>query len=399
MAPRCGDFQSYNPLQKCPIWRTERILSRMSSLYLPPLIVALFACLFVADAQAQGQTPRPTTPRPSAGNPGGTTPRTPPRTASAGTKTASGLTNQEQRPVVRPARISREMETLLQEWEEKSAKVTRLEGRFAKFTYDHAFGVEKRGLGTFCYQAPDKGSFHTWGAKVDSKAVSKFKTKSQEPYTVETDKGERWVCDGIQILKIEESEKTFEAVEIPAEDRGQNIIKTPLPFVFGMKAEQAKERYILELDSQRTTESYFTIRVIPLLRDDLQNYSRAEVMLLKDKFLPRAVKLWDPSGNTEIVYSFDVDNMKINQKGWQLWLSGDPLKPKLTSYKQVMNGPGKISTDGGNIPETKLAPVPKGVRSTAVPSTAPRKTAELPEGEDEAPLPRKNPTTGRARID
>lgn len=335
---------------------------------------------------AEKSTQRRTTPTTGKGPAAGAA------TKVAGAPGRAPLDNRPTRPTPQTYRIpklSPEMEDILVEWEQKSAKIQRLEGSFVRTTYDSVFSVEKLATGKYCFQFPDKGSFEQKGTPVKE-------GQRGVKYPATPGPTERWVCDGIRILKIDEKDKSFEKVQIPPEDRGQNIRNSPLPFLFGMKAEEAKLRYSFELNKVKTNEQQIWLKVYPLTSQDLANYRQAEVILDRATCVPLAVKLYDPTGNTEDVYVFDKKRMSINQRNWIQWLSGDPLKPDLSGYKE------SIAPAGGAVakPGTQLAPRPTERRTTSVPSSgskaagSPQRTAQLPE-DDEPPA--RATTKGRAR--
>lgn len=305
---------------------------------------------------------------------------------------ASGQTTGQQlppRPTGQPLRMQRlspELEQILLDWEKKSATYTRLEGTFQRTTYDSVFQVEFVAQGKYCYQYPDKGSFHQRGVEVPENTPSKKKG-----FVLKTGQDERWISDGESIMKIDDKEKQFQKQAIPEEDRGQNIRNAPLPFLFGMKASEAKQRYQFELNEEKTNDQQIWLKVIPMTQQDRSNYRFAEVILDRKTFLPMGVKLWDPTGNKQDVYYFPQANILVNRKSWTNWLTGDdPLKPKLTGYKAAVAPQEGIQT-ATNPPTTRNPATSKSIG----PSVAPRRTAEIPQ-EDEPPVPTRS--TGRTKL-
>lgn len=379
-------------------------MSSLNKILRQVIVVGCVAGQIGLIASADGQT-NPSSTRKSqystgtSGTSGKTTPRrtTPPTggaTKVAGTPGRASLDNRPARPTPQPLRIPKldpEMEDILVEWEQKSAKIKRLEGSFVRTTYDSVFSVEKMATGKYCFEFPDKGSFEQKGTPVkDGQKGIKYDPKQGT--------SERWVCDGVRILKIDEKDKSYEKVLIPTEDRGQNIRNSPLPFLFGMKADEAKIRYSFELNKAKTNENQIWLKVYPLKSQDLTNYRQAEVILDRATCVPLAVKLYDPPGNTEDVYVFDKGRMIINARSWRQWLSGvDPLKPDLRDYKESIAPTG----GAGAAPGTQLAPRPTERRTTSVPSSGsktlgskslPQRTAQIPE-DDEPPA--RSSTKGR----
>ena len=273
---------------------------------------------------------------------------------------AQGVVRQ-QLPQAKPMRIPKldpVMEDILVEWEEKSAKIKRLEGTFIRTTYDSVFEVELVSNGMYCFEFPDRGSFHQTGT------VPKVEGQKGHRFVQKPGPDERWVCDGKTILKIDDKSKQYESVPIPPEDQGQNIRNSPLPFLFGMKAIEAKQRYEFELNTAKTNENTIWLKVYPQDPKDLANYKIAEVILNRSNCLPMAVKLHDNSGKKEDVYLFDQRSMTVNGRTWKRFLTGaDPLKPDLKSFKRVLQ-PENASAPAGR----QLAQPPSGRRTTGIQS-------------------------------
>jgi TIGR03009 family protein len=237
-----------------------------------------------------------------------------------------------QRPPVEPLRIEQlppELEQVLRDWEAKSSQFQRLRGNQHRITYDDTFGVEKHCDGEFTYEAPDKGSYKLEPSKIPENSVSRTKTRTGQPYTLQAGDTERWVCTGEFIVQINDKEKTYSVIEIPPENRGKNIIDGPLPFLFGMKAEQAKMRYFLKLLPGREGQVWLSVK--PRRREDAANWREATVIIDDQTFLPFAVRLVDPSGQGTTVHTFS--NIEVNKK--KAWFGEDPLKPNLRGYKRT----------------------------------------------------------------
>lgn len=274
---------------------------------------------------------------------------------------------------MRIPQVTKEVEDILVEWEEKSSAIKRLEGTFERTTYDSVFSVELIAKGRYCFEFPDKGSFQQFGTP------TKEGQKGRR-FTAQPGHDERWVCDGSKILKIDDKKKEYEEVTIPAEDRGQNIRNSPLPFLFGLKAVEAKQRYAFELNP-KTNEKQIWLKVRPLLQQDLANYKSAEVILDRTNCLPIAVKLFDTTGNKEDVYYFPRDKMTVNRNGWVTWLTGNPLKPDLTDFKKLIQPENAAAPRGQQIAKPPVDRRSADVQ-TSSPRNQPQRTAQLLNDED-----------------
>lgn len=251
---------------------------------------------------------------------------------------------QEARPEAEPLRveaISPELEAVLQEWYAKTKGIQKLQGSHFRWKYDATFAVAKIAKGRFFYEAADKG-------RIDIEPVpqkdpnAKIKNGGNE-YALKPDQPERWICDGKQILKIDDVAKTYEVLPIPPEHQGANIMDGPLPFLFGMPPEKAKQRYSMKLVERSATEILLEVR--PKLRGDAANWQRADVKLDAKTFLPTAVQLIDPAATGMTVFKFE--NTQINPNKILEIFKANPFKPVLLTYTQVQNGAAQpLNVDG-----------------------------------------------------
>ena len=232
-----------------------------------------------------------------------------------------------------------ELERVLNEWEQKTGKIQKLKGVHQRYEYDHVFNREKRAVGSFWHESPDKGRIDF---NVDEKPPipdggvnPQKKGPNGQPFQVVPEAPTMWVCNGAEILQIDIDNKTFDKIEIPVPDRGQNIMDGPLPFLFGMKAEKLKARYKMSLGSMHRQKDasgreIYHLVASPLYQADARNWKRAEVRLDAKYCLPTAIRLIDPGGTKETVYVFPLRNMSANSRLPQL---KDPFNPPLGGFK------------------------------------------------------------------
>lgn len=183
------------------------------------------------------------------------------------------------------------LEKILLSWEAKSAQIKTLRAEFAQLYYDEVFGQRDpdtgrvqpdKGRGELVYQAPDKGIFRVY-EHGEKRGLFDF----------DRDR-ERWVCTGTEVYQYDTRERKVTVTPLPPELQGQAISEGPLPFIFGMKAEQAKRRYglrLVKIGGLRAQD--VCIEVIPRRQADLENFSRALVILDTDSYLPRAIRIDD----------------------------------------------------------------------------------------------------------
>jgi TIGR03009 family protein len=243
---------------------------------------------------------------------------------------------------------------IMQDWEWHSAKIQTLNGKHTRIVYNLVFETERRSNGQFFYEQPDHGRIDMKGMEPGRDAVSRRNGKSGQPYRIEADKQERWVCTGQEVMQINDTEKTYEIYPLPPNMQGQNIINGPLPFLFGMKVDEAKRRFNLTLLG--ANDKLAKIEVIPRLQMDANNYKRAVIMLDLQTYLPSAVQLVDPAGALETVYVFS--DLQPNHAGIKATIANmwgrDPFKPALNGYK-IVQAP---KVDAELVPASNQQPEP-----------------------------------------
>ncbi len=239
--------------------------------------------------------------------------------------------------------IKKELLTILQNWELAGKHTKNLEGKHRRYIYDNVFFVHKWSEGEFYYEAPDKG-------RIDLEAPKNFKEGTKvngqgkwagKTFEVKKDKPERWICDGTQLVAIDEDRREYQRIPIPPESRGRNIENGPLPFLFGITVEKIVARYHVTLNDDAAQggqhdlgRNRIHLKVKPLWSSDAANWQEAEVMLTADTYLPQAIRLIHPGGNSETVYVFYDVKRNASRGVFSLW-KGSPFEPRLTGYKEL----------------------------------------------------------------
>jgi TIGR03009 family protein len=256
--------------------------------------------------------------------------------------------------VLEVPKLPPELEKVLKDWEERSSQIHDLQGEFDKYEYNEVFLTEKHSAGKFYYLHPDKGFYNVEGKKTA--------LQGQKGWKAEPGKDERWLCDGKVIYAIRDSDKSYEKHDIPPEQQGKNIMDGPLPFLFGMKSEEAKKRYILKLVKQE--KGTIWIEATPRRQQDIANWTKATVIIDAKTFLPKAVKLQQPGEGAWTTHTFR--NLTQPGKGGFLrsLFPHDPLKldiPK--NYRLVINNPSAEAESAGI---AQIGPDPAGEARKAV---------------------------------
>ena len=241
-----------------------------------------------------------------------------------------------EQPDPQVAQQAAQLNQVLVEWHKKSLEIKRLEGEHVRIIYDYVFGVATRAQGKFYYEAPDKGRIDLVpDPKGKGQQFKKINPNTNKPVvlTAQPDQPERWICDGQQVLVIDEVQKVAQQYPIPAAARGANIMDGPLPFLFGMPPAKAKQRYTMKLLQANAKD--IDLIVYPKWKQDSANYKWARIRIERATMLPMAVQMLDPAGSRETVYTFPKV-VKNPKKGllpnFFPWKEKDVFKPDLSKY-------------------------------------------------------------------
>ena len=305
---------------------------------------------------------------------------------AAGPKAAAAPAAGLERPAADPLRVDplpKELQVILEDWEAASSKIVALYGEHRRYVYDKTFSIEKQGQGKLYYESPDRGRYEVEPSVIPKGAKSRKVDKDGNEYTLKPHEPELWVCTGAEVIQVNEDRKEFDRYPIPPEDRGENIMNGPLPFLFGMKAEQARQRYFLALmrDDQQKGEVW--IHAKPRMQQDAALWSDAIIILDKETFLPRAVQLVDPAGNQTTVHTFTKLVPKNGFDGIASLIKGNPFEFNPKGYTQrVYEGDGSDLPARGGKPAA--GKVPEGNIVNGSPRTDPSKGGQSKVGTEAA---------------
>ena len=271
------------------------------------------------------------------------------------------------------AALPKDLQAVLREWYESSRKIEKLHGEHCRFIYNYTFGVEERAVGKFYYEAPSRGRIDL-APKPGIRKDTVFSKKHPETgevikFKVKPETEERWICDGKQILVIDDPQKTVQQFPIPKAAQGINIMDGPLPFLFGMPPEKAVARFKLRLESM--TARHFDLLAVPRWQQDVANYKWARIRIERKTMLPMAVQMLDTARTRETVYTFP--KVEKNPKPsllargalfQKIFGSNEPFRPNLKGYDiQAATKPGANKPGAARPPAN---PAPQGNRIPSV---------------------------------
>lgn len=186
---------------------------------------------------------------------------------------------------------------VLNYWEQSTANITQYACKFKRWQYNSSANfvadlakslkADIRNINTTVsagevrYMAPDKGMFLIDKMLSLTGQVANNKAEYKEFANIF---GEWWLCDGEVVYEYDRNNRKCKKIALPPEMRGAAILDSPMPFVFGVKANKIKERYWVRLIS--STDKHFVLEVYPKFQSDAVNYDHVHIYLDRKEFLP-----------------------------------------------------------------------------------------------------------------
>ena len=234
------------------------------------------------------------------------------------------------------------MEELLRGWETKSRNVRDVECEFRRITKDKLFKTEELEYGKASGIKPYQGRLDLLDENGKFTQIFIFSGRRLHQYDFKNKQ---------EIIHV-----------LPEMDAaaGQSL-PGPLGFVYGMKASEAKSRFDMKLIRQFSKDGvdYAEIVATPKTQADQQDFKSAQLVLDKQTYLPRELRVIEPNGN-EQHWIFDRLETNLNPP-----VSAKDLAPfdrskykELAGWKQVVNNLSEPSNTG-DAPKTKPTTSPK----------------------------------------
>ena len=270
-----------------------------------------------------------------------------------------------------PADEQQYIEQVLDFWQQTSDKVKHYKCDFLRYDYDTEFVnirdprtnqlyAHHQATGEIRFAAPDKARFETTkvfkftGAPKEQGGTADYKPLKGHSMWGRTI-NECWVCTGQSVFSFDFEQKARHEERIPPRLQG-NVVESPLPFLFGAKKDDVMKRYWVryipkyETDAQgqkKLIENEIWLDIYPKRINDAQTYSKVELILSADDFMPLAIHMYAPNYNpAKNNYSsryFIFQNRQINAKL-------DGLRGWMNRFVQVSVPPTWRKVDALNTP-------------------------------------------------
>jgi TIGR03009 family protein len=190
------------------------------------------------------------------------------------------------------------MDQLLGQWELQSRKLETLEVDIYRIDRDAQWGDEVHFTGHAAFKNPDLAYVDYRKVKVLAKPDPKVKNKNV--VVVQKDKNgqplsdpfETILCTGKEVWDYRSDARNLVIWTLDNTMRKKVLDEGPLPFLFRMRAGDAKQRYRMALRAQ--DDKYSLIVVTPNIKEDQEVFSTAWVKLDRKFLLPAQITLISP---------------------------------------------------------------------------------------------------------
>ena len=228
---------------------------------------------------------------------------------------------------------------LLDHWQKMSDQVKAYRCDFTRYDYD-ADQVDYRdeqnrpaaymiAQGEVRYAATDRAMFETqtlWrfaGPPEQPGQQAKYDKVEGYGYFGRTIH-ERWMTDGKAIYEYDFENKRINQANIPPELQG-NVVESPLPFLFGANKKDILSRFWIRYVPKYQTDANgkkqlvqdeYWLEAFPKRINDSRMYSKLEIILASDTFMPKAIHMYsseyNPARNNLSSRYFSFENREVN---------------------------------------------------------------------------------------
>ena len=203
----------------------------------------------------------------------------------------------------------RELDEFLMRWERYSTTINRYDVNFNLFIYDSTIpGAEpnkphKVAFGYFKYNAkPRRFVYVVEGEWQESKQVKRNDNTNVH--------AEKMVIDEKSVYLYDYNAKIVRKINIPPELIGKGIADSPLPLIFGAKADDLKQRFSMRIANVAGRDDLIWLHARPLQIEDQQEFKEIEILLDKRSLTAQGLKQWDI--NDKAYRAFQLTQPQIN---------------------------------------------------------------------------------------
>jgi TIGR03009 family protein len=212
-----------------------------------------------------------------------------------------------------------QIEELLRLWEGQSKKLKTLDVWIYRIDKNPAWGEEIHYQGRAKFKSPQL-------AYLDFKKIKTAKNAQGKLVPVPDPKNpkqrilmpqETIICSKDAIWQYLFPVQQIFIFPLAKEQRQRALDEGPLPFLFNMKAQEAKDRYTMHILGE--TPKYYSILVEPKLKEDQEAFKKAQIILDTTYLLPVRIVLISPDQKSSKDFQVEhiVPNAVVDDKFFQ----------------------------------------------------------------------------------
>lgn len=198
-----------------------------------------------------------------------------------------------------------ELDEFLARWERCSAGIKQYEVDFNMFLYDPTVPdanpeiAQKTTFGYFKYIAnPMRFVYEVEGEWQGDKRVKRSGDKNPNIYA------EKVIIDEKTVYKYDFVTKTMIKINVPPEMIGKGIADSPLPLIFGARADELKRRFSMKIVPAPGQLDRIWLQARPLLPEDQQEFKELEILLDRKTLMAIGLRQWDINGKGHKTFEF-----------------------------------------------------------------------------------------------
>jgi len=206
------------------------------------------------------------------------------------------------------------MDQLLGLWERQSAKLKTLEVSIYRIDRNPAWwDEEEHYLGRAAFKSPQLAFLEFRKVKMQTQVDPQDKNKKKmvplmKNGQIESTPYQTIVCTGPEIWDYHYDVEQIYTFTLDDDARRRAIEEGPLPFLFNLKANEAKQRYQMTLKGQ-DAERYL-VMIMPLFKEEKERFSFAWIYLDREYLLPKRIVLIAPDRKSS--QDFHLSNISAN---------------------------------------------------------------------------------------
>jgi TIGR03009 family protein len=216
------------------------------------------------------------------------------------------------------------MEWLLKKWEHQSSLLKTLDVTVLRIDDNPAWGEIEYYEGRALFKSPNL-------AFIDFNKITQDDKKKPLRDPQKKDKWlatpyERIVCTGEEVWQYKSDTQQIFIYPLGKNEKKKAIEEGPLPFLFNMRAEDARQRYQMSLISEDAKG--YGVSIKPKLQEDKESFSIAFVNLDRKYLLPVRIMLKSPDGKSLKDFRLGpmYPNKAVNDKNFEGKPLGSPWK-------------------------------------------------------------------------